>query len=412
MVHACIGCRCITIGMLSLRHIAATCLFLLCIQARAQSGEPTAVIDTTAGRLTCVLLTHERPVTTARFIGLAQGTEPWIAPDGSAGGAKPFYDGTRIVPQAAGIAAGLRATPSQSSAGPSFPVETSPSMLFDRPGLLAMTASKGQAGPSRFLITDHANREVDGHAVVFGRCDDASVQLVARLRHTLQSTDNHPGTPFAVHHIAIVPAGKPLPPPAPPVAADAILPAQQNEPLAPPSGPAPTGPTAVLETTAGRLSCRLFTQETPLATSTFIGLVNGTKDWTDPRTHTVQHQHRFYDGMPIDRVLPDFYIQFGDITGDISGKTDIGFRFKNETAPGLTFDRPGRLAFGNAGPDTNNSELFFALNPMHVLDGGYPIIGQCDAASVAVLEHIAHLPRSVSNLPLTPVIIQHIAIQP
>jgi cyclophilin family peptidyl-prolyl cis-trans isomerase len=126
----------------------------------------------------------------------------------------------------------------------------------------------------------------------------------------------------------------------------------------------------------------------------------------------VKHHHRFYDGQAIDRVLPDFYIQFGDITGDISGDTDIGFRFKTENTPGLTFDRPGRLAFGNGGPDTNNSELFFALNPMHVLDGGYPIIGQCDAPSITLLDTIAHLPRDASNRPLTPGIIRRISTHP
>jgi cyclophilin family peptidyl-prolyl cis-trans isomerase len=380
--------------------------------AHCQSAEPTAVIDTTAGRITCVLLTHARPATTAHFIALAQGTEVWSAPDGSNGDGKPFYDGTRIFPHTAGIAAGTRATPTQKAAGAPFPIETAPSLQFDRPGLLGMIASKGSAGPSRFLITDHANTEVDGRAVVFGRCDEASVRLVATLRHTLQSTDNHPATPFAINHVVIVPAGKPLPPPAPAVATDAILPAQTTVPLTPPSGPEPTGPTAVLETSIGRISCRLFVRESPVATATFLGLVDGTKDWIDPRNRVVQHQKRFYDGMPIDRVLPDFYIQFGDITGDISGKTDIGFRFKNETAPGLTFDRPGRLAFGNAGPDTNSSELFFALNPAHILDGGYPIIGQCDEASLAILDRIAHLPRDASNHPFVPVIINHIAIRP
>jgi peptidyl-prolyl cis-trans isomerase A (cyclophilin A) len=114
----------------------------------------------------------------------------------------------------------------------------------------------------------------------------------------------------------------------------------------------------------------------------------------------------------LDRVLPDYYIQFGDITGDISGDTDIGFRFKNENTPGLTFDRPGRLAFGNGGPDTNNSELFFALNPMHALDGGYTIVGQCDGPSLKVLDAIAALPRDAKNLPLTPVVIRGITIKP
>jgi peptidyl-prolyl cis-trans isomerase A (cyclophilin A) len=394
-----------------MRCLAAVCVLAGAFPALCQSGEPTAVIDTTAGRITCTLFTHDRPVTTARFIALAQGTEPWTAPDGSVVSGKAFYDGNRINPQAGGIVSGVRAAAGEKQAGDSFTAETTPLLLFDRPGLLGMMVSRGSAGPSRFLITDHANAEVDGRAVVFGRCDDASVKLVAALRHMLQSTDNHPATPVAILHITIVPAGKPLPARAATAVAE-ILPAPITTPLAPPSGPEPAGPTAILDTTVGRISCRLFTKESPIATSTFLGLVDGTKDWTDPRTQVVEHHKRFYDGMAFDRVLPDYYIQFGDITGDISGKADIGFRFKNENAPGLTFDRPGRLAFGNGGRDTNNSELFFALNPMHVLDGGYTIIGQCDAASVAVLDHIAQLSRDGSNHPLTPVVIRRIDIEP
>jgi cyclophilin family peptidyl-prolyl cis-trans isomerase len=367
------------------------------LPALSQSPQPTAVIDTSAGRITCTLLTTARPATTARFLALAQGPQP-------------FYDATRIIPMAAGISAGSRGTSLQP--GAPIPVETTPTLLFDRPGLLAMVISKGTAGPSRFLITDHANHEADGKAVVFGQCTPASARLVASIRHTLQSTDNHPSTPFAINHIAIVPPGRPLPLPAPAVAAKSILPPPPTTPLASPTGPEPTGPTAILHTSVGNLSCRLFTKESPIATSTFLGLVSGEHAWTDPRTHTVQHNHPFYDGMPFDRVLPDFYLQFGDISGNISGLTDIGFHFKNETHPDLTFDRPGRLAFGNGGPDTNSSELFFALNPMHILDGGYPIIGQCDAPSLAILDRIAHLPRDAHNLPLTPVIIRKIQIQP
>ncbi len=395
-----------------MRSLLASCVLLCAVSALCQTTEPTAVIDTTAGRITCTLLTHDRPVTTARFIALAQGTQPWTAPDGSVVTGQPFYYGTHIIPQTSGIGGGFRAVSGQKPAGEPLPVENSPTMLFDRPGLLAFAGTKTSVNPSRFLITDHANKEVDGHGVVIGRCDDASVKLVAKLRRDLQRTDNHPATPVAVNHIAIVPAGKPLPPPAKQIAAEAILPAQATAPLAPPSGPEPTGPTAILDTTLGRISCRLFTKENPVATSTFIGLVEGTKDWTDPTTKVVQHHHRFYDNMPFDRVLPDYYIQFGDITGDISGLTDIGFHFNNENFPGLTFDRPGRLAFGNGGPNTNSSELFFAMNPVHALDGGYPIIGQCDAPSIALLRRIQDLPRDASNHPFTPVVIRRIDIQP
>ena len=44
----------------------------------------------------------------------------------------------------------------------------------------------------------------------------------------------------------------------------------------------PTGPTAVLDTSMGRMTCRLFDKEAPLTVANFIGLAEGTKPWTDP----------------------------------------------------------------------------------------------------------------------------------
>jgi peptidyl-prolyl cis-trans isomerase A (cyclophilin A) len=122
-------------------------------------------------------------------------------------------------------------------------------------------------------------------------------------------------------------------------------------------------------------------------------LVDGSKDWSVPSAHPIQHHHGFYDGTPIHRVLPDFCIQFVDIIGDIKGKP-IFFCFENETDPSLTFEQPGRLVFGNVGPDTNNSEGISALHPLSILDEGYAIIGQCDPQSVAILEHIAQYPAT------------------
>src|SRR5579883_2331385 len=49
--------------------------------------------------------------------------------------------------------------------------------------------------------------------------------------------------------------------------------------------PQPTGPTAVLDTSMGRITCKLFSKEAPKTVENFIGLAEGTKDWTDPVTH-------------------------------------------------------------------------------------------------------------------------------
>jgi len=268
---------------------------------------------------------------------------------------------------------------------------------------------KGLFG-AEFMVLDHANSEDDGeNAVVFGQCDEASVAVVSAISHRLAEADNQPDKPVAINRVFIVRGGAVEPK----LAADApeseIVPKLRPVTKGIPAAPAPSGPVAILETTVGPLSCQLFTKESPIATAVFTALAEGTKEWTNPVTKQVEHGKRFYDGMIFDRVIPDFVIQTGDYTGDISGATDIGFRFKNETTPGLSFDRPGRLAFGNNGPDTNNSEIFISEHPMRRLDGGFTIIGQCDDASVRLVEAIARVPRDAANKPITPVRIVRIS---
>ena len=216
-----------------LRFFAA---FALCGLASVAAGQnataTTAVIDTTAGRLTCRLLTSQRPVTTSAFIALAEGIRPWTEPDGTVVQGPLFYDGTRIDASSAGIATGVRNTRDQKPAGPGFAPENSPLVPFDTPGLLAMTIRDGKEGPSRFLVTDHANHELEGTAVVFGQCDDVSVKVVAQMRRDLQKTDNHPRLPAAINHVAIVQAGAPLPKPVLALAEDNVVPPLPATPLA------------------------------------------------------------------------------------------------------------------------------------------------------------------------------------
>jgi peptidyl-prolyl cis-trans isomerase A (cyclophilin A) len=390
-------------------------LFLAMIKlvgtAQGVPGAPVAMIDTNLGRIRCELFEHERPRTTAQFIALAQGKMDWADPvSGAVLHGKPFYDGTRLYGIPAGVRGGNRTLDSASLPGVALPVENSPVLRYDRPGRLGMRRKKGQAGTTEFMILDHANSEDDGDdAVVFGQCDDASLPVITAIAHRLAVADNHPYQPIAINHVAIVREGDTMPALAHDVPAALIVP--KVETLVPQTAPVPkpTGPLAVIETTMGRLSCRLFTKESPIATGVFMGLADGTKEWANPVTKHVEHGVRFYDGMEFDRVIPDFVIQTGDYTGDISGGTDIGFRFKNETYPGLNYDRPGRLAFGNNGPDTNNSEIFISEHPMRRLDGGFTIIGQCDDASVKLVEAIARVPRDTANKPIKPVRIVRIS---
>jgi peptidyl-prolyl cis-trans isomerase A (cyclophilin A) len=170
---------------------------------------------------------------------------------------------------------------------------------------------------------------------------------------------------------------------------------------------APAEPNAIIHTTAGDLHCTLFPKIAPIGVANFTGLAAGTKDWTNPASHTKKHGVPLYDGTIFHRVIPEFMIQGGDPIG--TGEGDPGYKFKNEVSPELTFDRPGRLAYANSGPDTNGSQFFITEVPYPSLDGKYTIFGQCDDASVELVKKIARMASDSSdNRPLHPIKITHI----
>jgi peptidyl-prolyl cis-trans isomerase A (cyclophilin A) len=177
--------------------------------------------------------------------------------------------------------------------------------------------------------------------------------------------------------------------------------------------PVPTGPTAVIDTTMGRLTCKLYEKEAPVTVANFVGLAEGTKDWTDPKTLQKMHHQPFYNGTTFHRVIPTFMIQGGDRVGDGSG--DPGYFFQDEIDPGLTFDQPGLLAMANAGTGptgggTNGSQFFITEQPVPQLNGKHTIFGQCDANSTLLVASIARVERNSNDKPLTPVVINRVTI--
>ncbi len=171
-------------------------------------------------------------------------------------------------------------------------------------------------------------------------------------------------------------------------------------------------PVAIIHTTAGDMKCQLFPDKAPKAVANFIGLATGDKDWTNPSTGRVEHHRPLYDGVIFHRVIPGFMIQGGDPTG--TGRGGPGYAFEDELHADLLFDRPGRLAMANAGPNTNGSQFFITelaqpdLNPRN--GAGYTIFGQCDGNAVELVAKIARMERDAGDRPLHPVKIVHIEI--
>ncbi len=172
----------------------------------------------------------------------------------------------------------------------------------------------------------------------------------------------------------------------------------------------PNGPTVVMDTSKGRITCQFFQKQAPNAVANFIGLATGAKDWTDPDTKKVHHHKPMYDGTTFHRVIPGFMIQGGDPTG--TGAGDPGFAFADEFDPNLNFDVPGRLAMANSGPDTNGSQFFVTEQAYESLNQHYTIFGQCDDASVDVVKSITAVDRDGNDKPLVPVKLQKVTIVP
>jgi peptidyl-prolyl cis-trans isomerase A (cyclophilin A) len=174
--------------------------------------------------------------------------------------------------------------------------------------------------------------------------------------------------------------------------------------------PQPTGPTAVIDTSMGRITCKLFSKEAPQTVANFVALAQGTKDWTDPTTHKKVHGKPLYDGTQFHRVIPEFMIQGGDPTA--TGMGDPGYMFEDEFDPNLNFDVPGRLAMANSGPNTNGSQFFITEVPTEHLDQKHTIFGQCDDSSVLVVKSIARVERDGNDKPVDPVILTKVTIVP
>jgi cyclophilin family peptidyl-prolyl cis-trans isomerase len=165
-------------------------------------------------------------------------------------------------------------------------------------------------------------------------------------------------------------------------------------------------PKAVIETTAGDFNCTLFKDKAPVTVENFIALAEGKKDWRNPVSHAMKHNTPLYDGTIFHRVIPGFMIQGGDPAGNGTG--DPGYTFKDEFDSSLRFDRGGRLAMANSGPNTNGSQFFITEKATPWLNGKHTIFGQCEP--VSLVTKIVNMPRDPSDKPFHPVKITHIKI--
>ena len=98
-------------------------------------------------------------------------------------------------------------------------------------------------------------------------------------------------------------------------------------------------------TSEGPFTINLFEAEAPNTVANFVGLAEGTKEFTDPKSGQ-KVKRPFYDGLIFHRVIEGFMIQGGDPLG--TGTGGPGYKFGDEFHPPLR--KPDLLKY-LAGPE-------------------------------------------------------------
>lgn len=163
---------------------------------------------------------------------------------------------------------------------------------------------------------------------------------------------------------------------------------------------------AIFETSMGTFKAKLFPEEAPKTVDNFVGLAEGTIEWTDPKGK--KEKKKLYDGTVFHRVIKNFMIQGGDPLGNGTGGP--GYKFKDEFSPKLRHSKPGMLSMANAGPGTNGSQFFVTVVPTPWLDDKHTIFGEV-VEGMNVVTKISETKTLPGDKPAEPVVLKSVKIE-
>ncbi len=163
---------------------------------------------------------------------------------------------------------------------------------------------------------------------------------------------------------------------------------------------------AVFNTSLGKIVVKLFPDKAPETVANFVGLAEGTKEYTDPKSKE-KVTGKYYDGTIFHRIISDFMIQGGDILGNGTGGP--GYTFKDEFDSGLTFNKPGLLAMANRGPNTNGAQFFITEVPTPHLNNRHTIFGEV-IEGFDVIKAMVAVKRGPGDKPVEDIVLNSLEI--
>ena len=164
-------------------------------------------------------------------------------------------------------------------------------------------------------------------------------------------------------------------------------------------------PRVVLETSAGNITIELAASEAPLSVANFLQYV----------------QAGFYSGTIFHRVIPDFMVQGGGFTADMTQK-ETRSTVRNEAGNGLKNLRGTVAMARRAEPDSATAQFFINLTGNDFLDHqndtpagmGYAVFGHVTEGLEVVDKIAATTTTSVgpmSDVPAQPIVIKRATLK-
>lgn len=125
---------------------------------------------------------------------------------------------------------------------------------------------------------------------------------------------------------------------------------------------------AVFTTQKGTFTIEFLPEDAPLTVDNFVKLANA----------------KYFDGLEVHRVVPNFVMQDGDPRGDGNGGPGWSIRCEVNMVP---YER-GAVGMALSGKDTGGSQWFVTHSPQPHLDGGYTVFGKVNETGMKVVDKI------------------------